>query len=352
MVTLTCGRSCTSFPSRPHRNRPESMNSRKRKLKFLGIGLILFGLLWFLFTKPSAKVTSATPGIALISSEKTDEAITTSSGKETARPKISEMVESMLNTPVVFYGKVVDQNGDPVPGANVDYGLLDKFNESGRIGKTKADSKGNIEISGIRGAKISVSVYKDGYHFIESRSKGSFAYAYGTDAYTKQAPTKESPAVLVLHKMGVPEALVKLSSRQFKIQENGGSVSINLSDGGTADPDLVITSTVGEIRAGKYDWLYDLTVPEGGLVIRRGDFDFHAPEGGYTPSFRLSKRASDGDWINGGELNIFLKIRGGRFARVNVRFFPRTYRNLIVLEAFVNPTPGSRNLEFDPNSKL
>lgn len=310
------------------------------------------GLIWFLlyrsdFRAPDAGVGDNPPLSKDLLSKSESIAFSTPETDEASRQKVVSVGESMLMTPIVFYGKVVDQDGDPVPDANVGYGLLDKFNESGSVGKSKADSRGSFQISGVRGAVISVSVYKDGYHFIEDLSKGSFAYGYGTDVYTKPPPTKDDPAIFVLHRLGTSARLVKISSRQFEIPKNGGKVSINLSDAGVSNPDLVITSTVGEMVDRRYDWKYELIVPEGGIIVRSGGLKFEAPEGGFPPTFVVSHRASDADWKNGAELSFFLKVRGGRFARINARFYPRDYRNLVVLESHLNPEPGNRNLVDD-----
>ena len=59
---------------------------------------------------------------------------------------------SALATPITFYGRVIDQDGDPVPGATVNYTAVDKFDQSGSKYQGESDANGDFSISGIRGA--------------------------------------------------------------------------------------------------------------------------------------------------------------------------------------------------------
>jgi len=263
-----------------------------------------------------------------------------------------ERIESALNTSINFYGKVVDQNGDPVPNALVGYGLLDKFNESGSTGETSADQNGFIHISGVKGAVISVSVHKEGYYHIQDASNQAFAYGYGPDSYVKPAPTKDNPAVFVLHKMGETEPLIELSSRQFQIPTSAQAAVINLTTGRNTGPGLHVSSKVGEMKNGRFDWHYELSVPGGGLAEREGQFDFEAPENGYESRIILEAKASDPQWRNGAAKSYFIKLPDNTYARVQARFYPRDYRNIVVLESYLNPTPGNRNLEYDPAKRV
>ena len=45
------------------------------------------------------------------------------------------------------------------------------------------------------------------------------------------------------------------------------------------------------------------------------------------------------------------KLPDGRYARFSIKFYAGD-RNFIVFESYLNPTRGSRNLEFDPQKLL
>lgn len=272
--------------------------------------------------------------------------------RQEKRQKVETQIEGMLNTAIAFYGKVVDQNGDSVPNARVGYGLVDKFAASGGKGETVADTRGFFTISGVRGAVISVSVYKDGYYAIQNVSNQSFAYGYGSDTDTKPPPSKDSPAIFVLQKMGQAEPLIELSSRQLEVPRTGQPVTIDLATGRPSQSGLQVSSQIGEKTQGRFDWRYELNVPGGGLVERAGQFEFEAPQDGYKDKTEVGMLASKPDWKNADEKSYFVKLPDGRFARIQVRFYPRDYRSMIVIESYLNPTPGSRNLEYDPAKRI
>jgi hypothetical protein len=143
------------------------------------------------------------------------------------RRKVVEQVEAMLNTPITFYGKVVDQKNDPVPTARVGYSLLDKFAASGSNNQMVADQKGYFEISGVKGAVLGVNVSKEGYYQIQDISNQRFAYGMGPDGYTKLPPTKNEPAVFVLQKMGVTVPLVQFEA-DIRVARDGKPTQVNL----------------------------------------------------------------------------------------------------------------------------
>jgi hypothetical protein len=276
------------------------------------------------------------------------------SEEQAARRQIVGMVESMLNTPIVLHGKVVDQHGNPVPKARIGYGLLDKFNESGSTGHQFADAQGNFTISGVRGAVIGVSASKEGYYKIHNVSNQSFAYGYGTDAYTKPPPTKENPAVLVLHKMGVMEPLVFNEYRSFMIQKDGTPVLVDLASGtpSSSGQFKVEAWTKEKLPGGSkyFDWKCRLSVPGGGLIERKGAFDFEAPADGYRESDEILMPKDAEGWNSQVEKEYFLRLADGRYARIRFRMIAGGH-HFFNMESYLNPKTGSRNLEFDPKTQ-
>lgn len=102
---------------------------------------------------------------------------------------------------------------------------------SGTVGSSEADENGNIYLSNLKGIEISVGVHKEGYHCIQDISSQSYAFGKNTDSYTKIAPTKENPALLMLRKIGKTVPLIYLSCRYLDTPANGRSASINLATG-------------------------------------------------------------------------------------------------------------------------
>src|SRR3954467_7277950 len=87
-----------------------------------------------------------------------------------------------FNTPIAFYGRVMDQYGDPVPDADVKFSANDKASggrPSEYAGKT--DTGGRFSIEGIVGITLGVEVSKLGYYSIppaygKATSSGVFEY--------------------------------------------------------------------------------------------------------------------------------------------------------------------------------
>jgi hypothetical protein len=264
------------------------------------------------------------------------------------RQKAVAMIEGVFNTPIEFYGRVVDQSGGPVPDAHVGIGVNDRFNASGSNYSTTSDKDGYFSFKGARGASMGVNVRKEGYYQIHKVSNQSFAYGMGPDGAHQAPPTKDNPAIFVLHKMGETEPLLFVSGRQFDVPATGQPTSIDLATGRTNNGALQVASWLGEATQQRFDWRYQLRIPGGGLIERKGQFDFEAPENGYEESIGIDMPAAAEEWSSRLEKNYFAKLPDGRYARFTVRFYPGTQRNFVVLESHMNPTPGSRNLEYDP----
>jgi len=273
------------------------------------------------------------------------------------RKKTVAKVLSILATPISFYGRVVDQNGNPIPDADVDYGVIDKFDADGSNYHGKSDESGNFVITGVKGAVLTVGVRKVGYYNIHGKSDSAFAYGVGPDPTRKEPPTSDKPAIFVLQRMGSTESLLHVSSHQYKVPKSGEPLEIDLTTGKT------VPMGQGNIRVerwvndkiedanGRFDWWFRLTAPNGGLVERQDRFAFQAPIEGYRESIEINMPTSLGeDWHYTLEKSYFIKMRNGQYARADLRIYSG-HENSLVMESFINPT-GGRNLEYDATKEL
>src|SRR5689334_17721409 len=199
------------------------------------VSAVLLSLSWWWWTpfpeKPSQRSSRATsrPSTAFVaSSPPLNLGESRPRNQEERRKKTVAKVAAMLATPITFYGKVVDQNGEPIPGANVDYGTIDKFDESGSDYQSKSDENGGFSITGINGAVLTVGVRKAGYYNIHGKSDAAFAYGVGVDPTRKAPPTKDNPAMFVLQRIGVTESLLHIASRQYRMSKSGEPIEIDL----------------------------------------------------------------------------------------------------------------------------
>ena len=283
---------------------------------------------------------------AELSSTKPSEGFTTPTLKH---PEQVAKVLAALQTPINLLGRIVDQNGQPVPEGQVRYTATDRFDAKGSDYKLVGAKDGTFTISGIKGAVLLVSVSKKGYRQIAGESDAAFAFGIGSDA-TRRRP----PAGVVefrLRKAGEIAPLLHVSSRQITVPSDGQSISVNLEDGKTGPPGrghLELTATVGEASARPFDWDFPITVPNGGLVERASQFDFIAPDEGYVGSAQKgSSKNENGNWSSRKNGDFFIRLPDNRYGRLRFRFHggPRMY---VVLESYINTKPGDRNTESPP----
>jgi hypothetical protein len=90
-------------------------------------------------------------------------------------------------------------------------------------------------------------------------------------------------------------------------------------------------------------------VPGGGIQLRKGgEFDFTAPTDGYQLSDEINMPSTITSWNDQGSREYFLKLANGEFARISFTMGAGGY-NTFGITSYLNPQPGHRNLEYDPN---
>jgi len=265
---------------------------------------------------------------------------------------------SLVMTPISFYGKAIDDKGNPVPEAHIAYQAGDKIDPNADSSKYSgtSDKDGGFWITGVHGVNLYVDVSKDGYYrtppFDEHRgSYDGFTYAEPPSGTSSALPTESNPAIFVLRKKrnGVP---LNHWGRSIQISKNGVPVNVKLDTGrSTTDGDLQIESWTEDQQRdahGHYQWQCQVSVVGGGLVKRQEEFDFEAPAEGYQPYDEIAPAQER--WTSGIERQYFVKTGGGNYARVRVEIL--TGRDqLLTVEGYYNPTPGDRNLEYNPNQQ-
>jgi hypothetical protein len=256
---------------------------------------------------------------------------------------------SLYATQIEVYAKVVDEKANPVAGAAVQISIADSAVRTGSRYFEIAGSDGLVSLTGVRGIAFSLRASKDGYYTTaESTAHRNVVIPAEGDAHQ---PSKQKPIILILRKHGQPEALISVSSGQILVPASGQPINVDLSTGQPGRGDLQVASWVDDISQERYDWRYQLTLSGGGLVERKGRFDFEAPDEGYQPDVEVNMPAAVAKWSIGAERDYFARLADGRYARFVVRFYPRR-RNFVVIESHVNPIPGNRNLEFAPNTRV
>jgi hypothetical protein len=269
-----------------------------------------------------------------------------------------------FKTPIRFYGKVIDQDGAPVSQADIKLSANDKP-LGGRPSEysLKSDVAGLFSIENIAGLNLAVEVSKPGFRVIP-RSHGNVTssglFEYSVSSSSIRGPhiaNKESPVPFMLYRPGVTEDLIKVGEKNFRIARDGAPLKISLDQGSGESHQVVLRCWNQDLgrSAGQrqYDWRLEIRVPNGGLLNRTENFAFEAPDGGYlsTETINMPATLPAGQWHGFAKRSYFIRFDDGIFARANLEMRAGG-DHFVVWESFLNPTPGSRNLEYDPNRRV
>lgn len=285
-------------------------------------------------------------------------------------PELKRAFEAINHNPIEFYGRAIDQFGEPVTGAVVTGSVL--YNTGTKSGQTMisttTDASGYFQFSGLEGQSLGVGISKSGYEY--RRFNSSFWYSYFEADHKRHQPDQENPIIFLLWKKQGAESLVHYD-KAWRFPVNAGPVRIDLVTGqlGGQDADLVVTisRTPLQMRYGQRGFAWKATIEVlGGGLIQAGQRDYYnlAPESGYIQHFEVTQEAQSvrdaqaekikWTWRESFSDDFFISSRDGQnFTRIKLRIRPNSDRKegdneaLIAAEVWLNPN-GSRNLEFDP----
>ena len=264
-----------------------------------------------------------------------------------------------LKISINFYGKVVDENNNPVPDAKAHLSwvtvddsngnkeeYLEKFGLSGHKKDLLSDANGLFLLTGQRGGMIQVNVQKDGYYSIES-DKGipTFNFAQPWDANYYE-PDPNHPVVFHLRKKGAGAKLFSKSLLVY-LKDKRLDARVNLMQG-FIKPDgtlhLILDGTKS-LSSGAFPWSAAVDMGEGGMVETNEQYPFEAPQSGYNTKSATVDMSNpggktwDGDWV---KTYYFYLPSTNIYGRMKIAFGA----NLgVTVDYSYNPTPGDRNLE-------
>jgi hypothetical protein len=163
---------------------------------------------------------------------------------------------------------------------------------------------------------------------IDGKSAHSFAYGVGTDSTRQRPPTSADPAIFLLHQMGPTEPLIRVSTGGVKLARDGTAVSIDLATGRKITTNFKVdglrveawTQNQSLDPEKRYNWRCRVSVPGGGLLECKEQFDFQAPTSGYKESDETVMTATDIPWKTRFTKLFFAQLPSGRYARLNFMF--------------------------------
>jgi hypothetical protein len=273
--------------------------------------------------------------------------------------EIAELVAEALETPVDFYGRVVDPEGRPVAGVEVSPALFDHRLEPFEfpyIGWTvlepvETDADGRFELTGVAGSALYVRVAKAGWKSV-GNSKRHLRYAQPIRYLNEHPlPSAAQPMQFVMAP-GLPlEDYYVVQSGAVLLPRDGSEIGYRLDAVNPygVDPDagdVAVACRKGPVTpAGRWDWSCKLRMPNGGGVqLRRELVLQQAPADGYGDAYAFGMRADDPDWDHRAERYLYVRLRDGRYYG-QLAFKVRTAGDFFfALDGMVNKT-GGRQLE-------
>jgi len=267
--------------------------------------------------------------------------------------EIQRKVDDRLkNNPFDFYGKVLDENGQPVAGAKVVALVQGELGSA--HGSTEhdllSDQDGLFKLEGVHSFGIIVTVTKDGYYTLPDKHGPWFwIIRDGT------MPTKDHPAIYPLQKKGPTEPLAVLETGSIHVPTDGTLFEFNLErrrvvkgQPGTFNVQLWVDAHDPKSDQ-PYHWKFRITVPGGGIQPRMNEYDFSAPPSGYKEFIETEVTPGISGWNDSRDQDCFVKLGDGKYARI--RLTVRALGDFFITSGYLNPS-GSPNLEFDPAKRI
>jgi hypothetical protein len=251
-----------------------------------------------------------------------------------------QQILALWQTPIQFYGKVEDEKGNPVEGANVQFSWSEEPTESGaRTSGTKSDSNGLFSLQGKRGPTLAVTVGKDGYYASQGGRK---AFSFGSLAPGQFSSDPQNPVIFALRKKGQGAELIA-SQKVLRVPTDNTPIRVDLlqEKAGTSGQ-LEISQNKPPSREAT-EWSFTMTIPDGGLVENQSEFPFEAPETDYQPTVELRFSQGATNWAT--HIKKIYYIALGQPTEYGwLRVETDLSQQSVFLTYAINPT-GSRNLE-------
>jgi len=249
--------------------------------------------------------------------------------------------------PIDFYGKVIDENNQPVSGAIVQM-IWTTFGVPGGSSETQASSDGNglFSLTKQHGKVLEVRVEKEGYYTVErGGAYVSFEYADPSNP-TYYEPEATNPVLFHLRKKGMNAAHLLHWQRDVALNTQNQK-ALDLKTGQTTQgqsPSLFIEVQQNNGTMGSFTWSASVSVVGGGGVqLETDQFPFLAPTSGYQPSVEMDMTTPKPPYWNGGQGGAFYVQTPEGYGRYTISMalgVPSMF-----MEGYFNPMPGDQNLE-------
>jgi hypothetical protein len=337
-----------------------------KKIVIFVIGMIVIGmvLLWWhskknapeeqlpktaqvsngLAAQGGGQSTTAAPQIQQRTTQNEQLSLYTSNGEALSA---EEYAAKQYNKPIEFYGKVVDQDQQPVSGASIGFEWSNAKGEP-QTSSAISDSFGLFSISKIKGKWLNINVSKSGYYSSKNDQSGFDYYPYDQKVHH---PNSFDPIIFHLYKKGQGVSLLTSqygikSDFEVLVPRDGSSVHVDLLQRKTdSSADLEISQIKPDVAHlnSATNWSFHMGFSDGGFVETGDAFLFTAPETGYQSAVDLDFEKGSMNWTTQFSRDFYIMFgQPPKYGWLHVD--ANIAQQTIVLKYAINPT-GSRNLE-------
>ncbi|MGH7943315.1 MAG: hypothetical protein ACREFR_19830 [Limisphaerales bacterium] len=227
--------------------------------------------------------------------------------------QIREGLATLNDVPIAFYGRLEDQFGDPVIGAQISgVTIIRNGTKSGaeRV-STMSDGNGFFQLNAGKGESLGVTPHKKGYVLATTDTSFDYSYMYA-DRFT---PDQNNPTVIKMWKLQGAEPLVKID-KTYKLHYTAAQMNFDLLAGqivpSGGDVRITVNRPTGEVSEhNPQKWSIDFEVIDGGFIetsSKESAVTFAAPEGDYQPSGTFGNNNGTDEL----DKNFFVESRNGQ----------------------------------------
>lgn len=260
-----------------------------------------------------------------------------------AEEKLRAEIEAK-NVPLEFYGRVIDQDSNPLSGVKINARV--RHWSPGSFGSIRVDKEtdtdGRFDINGVTG---------DGFS-IESISKEGYEPEPGQSNFGPMEGSLSGPVIFKMWSTNIHEQLIT-GGTKLQIIPDGRPYVIDLTKGtiaesGSGDLKVWIKYENQVVRGQVYDWSCEIDAINGGLLEQPlGTAMYVASAEGYVPTFQFQQQIKGGQRGSIGARQFYVKLNDGqKYARITIELyapFNDEIPGLIRLSYAINPS-GSRIL--------
>ena len=270
----------------------------------------------------------------------------------------------MLSAKILFYGEVVDQHGEPVADAKVEYYYHDmkSIARGGSKGVVRTDADGKFTVRGVRGSGLSLVASKKGYDHTSDLGDGvgsarNFDFGFAPDG-GRRYMDPASPSKLTLVKKGELEQTIHCEPKHQPLIANGPTLRMYLDesgDGHAVDFQLAVDPAAKPLGGTKerYPWSVMIKAPQGEVADQKG-IGYEAPDTGHQTEIQVGYNGSqlEKGWRSVSSKTLFVRFKDGTHARLKFDLYSEMADEALYLESWFNPKPNSRQLAPGKETKV